>query len=331
MERIALSNRTFEGNNNAYLFADGPETVLVDTGDRLPGTYDQLVDQLGDHGVATEDIDRIFLSHWHGDHRGLAGPIQQESGAEVYVHEADADLVAGDPDAWEALVDLQTQHFEQWGLPEEKEEELTAVLDSVAWREDAPDVTTIEDGETFTINEYTLRTVHAPGHSAGLCLFELDDGSDRGEVLSSDALLPKYTPNVGGADIRVDNPLEKYLTTLRSIADAAYDRAWPGHRDVIEAPTDRAEFIVEHHEERSYRVLDALRRLGPCDTWTVSDDLFGELEHIHILHGPGESYAHLEHLDREGAIEREGTEYRLAEGVAEQVGEREDERWPLDA
>lgn len=330
MERIALSNKTFEGNNNAYLFADGPETVLVDTGDRLPGTYDQLEEQLDSYGVAIEDIDRVLLSHWHGDHRGLAGPIQQESGATVHVHEADADLVAGDSTAWDAMVDKQTGYFDQWGMPEDKQDEVMTVLDSVAWQEEPPDVEPIEDGETFDVNEYTLRAVHAPGHTAGLCLFEIEDGRDGNEVLSSDALLPKYTPNVGGADVRVEHPLEKYLGTLRAIADADYDRAWPGHRDVIEEPTARAEFIIKHHEERSYRVLDALRQHGPCDTWTVSDDLFGELEHIHILHGPGESYAHLEHLEREGSVERDESLYSLADGVAAELDEREDGRWPLD-
>jgi glyoxylase-like metal-dependent hydrolase (beta-lactamase superfamily II) len=328
MERIPLSNRTFEGNNNAYLFADGPETVLVDTGDRLPGTHEQLAEKLDSYGVFLADIDRIFLTHWHGDHRGLAGPIQQESDATVYVHEADADLVAGDPTAWGDINDLQEEYFDQWGMPDDKRAEVTDVLDSVAWQEDAPDVTHIDDGETFAVNEYTLRVVHAPGHTSGLCLFELDDGDDTA-VLSGDALLPKYTPNVGGADIRVDNPLQQYLDTLRAIVAADYDVAWPGHRDRIDDPTGRAEHIISHHEERSYRVLDALRRLGPCDTWTVSDDLFGDLEHIHILHGPGESYAHLEHLESDGCVVREGNEYRLADGVADRLDQREDGRWPL--
>jgi hypothetical protein len=69
-------------------------------------------------------------------------------------------------------------------------------------------------------------------------------------------------------------------------ADADYDRAWPGHRDPIDDPTARAELIIYHHEERAWRVLDALPRKCPCDTWTVSDDLFGELKGIHILTAP---------------------------------------------
>jgi len=328
MERILLSNQTFEGSNNAYLFADGPETVLVDTGDRVADTKAQLESKLSNHGVGFTDIDRVFLTHWHGDHRGLAGQIQQASGATVYVHEADAPLVAGDEDAWEGMANKQQQYFEQWGMPAEKREEVTAVLDSVAWRENPPSVTTIEDGDEFVVNDHTFRAVHAPGHTAGLCMFETTvDGEDA--VLTGDALLPKYTPNVGGADIRLDQPLPAYLRTLQAIAAADYDRAYPGHRDPIDEPTARAEHIVDHHEHRTWRVLSVLREHGPCDAWTVSDHLFGELEHIHILHGPGEAFAHLSHLDDEGVVDRSSDQYDLAAGTAERLDGLDDERFPL--
>jgi glyoxylase-like metal-dependent hydrolase (beta-lactamase superfamily II) len=270
----------------------------------------------------------VFLTHWHGDHRGLAGHIQQESDATVYVHEADAPLVAGDEAAWEAMIDRQQEYFEQWGMPGEKREEVTAVLDSVAWRETPPSVTTIEDGDEFSVNDTTFRTVHAPGHTAGLCMFEATiDGENA--VLTGDALLPKYTPNVGGADIRLDQALPAYLRTLQAIADADYDRAYPGHRDAIEDPTARAEHIVDHHEHRTWRVLSVLDEHGPCNAWTVSDHLFGDLEHIHILHGPGEAFAHLTHLEDDGLVERDGDEYTLAAGTAARLDDIDDERFPL--
>jgi hypothetical protein len=60
-------------------------------------------------------------------------------------------------------------------------------------------------------------------------------------------------------------------------------------------------------------VIEALDDRGPADTWTVSARLFGDLDGIHILHGPGEAFAHLDHLERHGVIERDGREYRLVE------------------
>jgi len=323
MERIPLSNAAFEGDNNAYLFADGPETVLVDTGDWTDRTREQLAASLGRHGVEFGDIDRVFLTHWHADHAGLAGAIQAASGAPVYVHEADAALVAGDADAWDALDATMEERFADWGMPEAERATLRETLVDPDTLGPWPDVTTFTGGETFSVDGAPIEAVHAPGHAAGLCLFECE-----GIVLSGDALLPKYTPNVGGADVRVADALAKYLRTLDGIVAADYDRAWPGHRDPIEDPGTRAETIIEHHEERAWRVLDALRQRGPCDAWTVSADLFGALDGIHVLHGPGEAAAHLDHLVEAGDVVRTGREYCLAEGVAERLDG--DGRWPLE-
>ncbi|MFC7157596.1 MBL fold metallo-hydrolase [Halomarina halobia] len=328
MERLSLSNGAFEGNNNAYLFHDTGETVLIDTGDWMATTQAQLHEHLREYGVTFEDIDRIFLTHWHGDHVGLAGEIQAESGAEVHVHTADALLVEGDEDAWEDLHALQKSYFDDWGMPTEKQETLRDRMAGPDMSSEYPTVTSFEDGDTFSFDGFELGVVHVSGHAAGLCMFEFQTENGR-EVFSGDALLPIYTPNVGGADVRVDNPLEKYLRGLRRIVNSNYVRAWPGHREPIDEPADRAAYIIHHHEERAWRVLDTLRRQGACDTWTVSAELFGELNGIHILHGPGESYAHLEHLEQEGTVVRDGTEYRLADGIAEKLVELEDDRWPL--
>lgn len=328
MNRIPLSNSAFEGDNNAYLFSDGEETVLIDTGDWMETTREQLEAAFAEHGLAFADVDRIALTHWHHDHVGLAGEIQAESGAEVYVHEHDAALVEGDEDAWGAMFELQKRYFEEWGIPEDGREVLRELMVNADVTAANPTVTPIADGDRISFDDTELRVVHASGHAAGLCLFETEFG-DRTEAFTGDALLPVYTPNVGGADVRVDEPLAKYLRALQGIVDADYDRAWPGHRDPIDEPTDRAAHIIDHHEERSYRVLDALDRLGPCDTWTVSADLFGDLEGIHILHGPGESFAHLDHLERAGTVVREGTEYRLADGVAADLAAIDDDRWEL--
>ncbi|WP_226004435.1 MBL fold metallo-hydrolase [Natrinema salinisoli] len=329
MERISLSNSAFEGDNNAYLFADGRETVLIDTGDWMATTREQLEAAFADRGLAFADVDRIFLTHWHHDHCGLAGEIQAESGAEVYVHADDAALVEGDEDAWEEMHDRQKRYFDEWGMPEDQQAVLLERMADGETTVEAPTVTTFEDGDVFSVGDTELEVVHTSGHAAGLSMFEADLEGER-QVFSGDALLPVYTPNVGGADVRVENPLEKYLRALQGIVDAEYERAWPGHRDPIDDPADRAQYIIDHHEERSWRVLDALDRLGPCDTWTVSADLFGDLEGIHILHGPGESYAHLEHLERAGTVVREGREYRLADGVSEELAATEEERWELE-
>ncbi|WP_115864875.1 MBL fold metallo-hydrolase [Halorussus litoreus] len=317
MKRIQLGNTVFEGRNDAYLFgADGGTTALVDTGVATDDAREQLRDGLAEHGVSFEDLDVVLLTHWHHDHAGLAGEIQQAGDAPVYVHEADAPMVVDDGLTHAEEID-QRDLFELWGTPNEKAAELLDFLDLHSEIQgDAPTVETFVDGDRFEVGDTELTAIHLPGHAAGLTGFAFDtpdaDSSQR-ELLTGDALLPKYTPNVGGADPRVEDPLGTYLDSLARIVDGGYARAWPGHRDPIDDPGARAEEIIDHHRERTERVLDVLRERGTADPWTVSGDLFGDLANIHIMHGPGEAWAHLDHLERHGVVERGAEGYALVD------------------
>lgn len=319
MEQIQLSNISFEGNNNVYLIDDNDTTILIDTGEGTEKTLSRLHEKLMNHGVAVSDIDYIFLTHWHADHTGLAGYLQAESDAIVYAHAADVPLIEQDSDAWQEMEQLQDRYLQEWGMPERKQEELNRFLDENDVKGDAAEVRPIQDGDVFKFDSIELHTVHVSGHAAGLCLFELN--GSRNEVIAGDALLPTYTPNVGGADLRVDEPLRKYLNALKYMTRADYTHVWPGHRDRISNPTERANEIIEHHRERALKVLNVLDEHGPCDAWSVSDHLFGSLEKIHILHGPGEAYAHLDHLERTGGVLRQGTKYELSDRAQQLLSE----------
>jgi hydroxyacylglutathione hydrolase len=313
---IRLGNAAFEGLNNCYVLGTEPDAdlTLVDTGVGRPETLTELRAGLADLGADFADVDRILLTHWHPDHAGLAGEIQAAADCPVYVHEHDAGIVAGRVDP-QGSDDGFRERITEWGMPPDKREELLSFLR--ANTDDTPDptVTTYEAGERFDIGSVTLEAVGLPGHTAGLSGFTFD-GHDGEELFAGDALLPYYTPNVGGADVRVDAPLAKYLATLAGIVERGYTRAWPGHRGAIVDPPGRAADIIDHHRERTARVLDALAD-GAATPWEVSATLFGDLRNIHVLHGPGEAFAHLDHLREAGVVERTGREYEVADPHAD--------------
>ena len=341
VNRIQLGNTVFEGENDVYLL-DGETTALVDTGVALSDVRADLEAGLAEYGVGFADVDEVVLTHWHPDHAGLAGEVQAAGGADVIVHEADAPLVDGTETALFLDADLQRETFERWGLPEADRKRLRGFFDAVsADLSGRPaEATTVADGDVIEAGGVPLEAVHLPGHTAGLTGFAFDprevpdhepvgragrdrvDGAESDaerrtdapeELFAGDALLPKYTPNVGGADVRVDAPLAAYARSLARIAERDFDAAHPGHRERIDNPSRRAATILDHHRHRTRRVLDVLADGGPATAWEVSAELFGELVDIHVLHGPGEAFAHLDHLADAGVVERDGTDYRLVD------------------
>ena len=278
MQILTFENHEFEGLNNAYLFAEDGDVTLVDTGINRPDVSNQLASGLADYGWDFRDVDQIVLTHWHPDHTGLAGNIQAESNAVVYVHEADASLVRQADSAHDELLKLQYDCFEEWGMPSAEQDALQPHLAMDEITGQSPTVQTFTEGDHIDAGEVKFEVMAAPGHTAGLSCFVFE-GEVGQEAIVGDAILPKYTPNVGGADVRVNRPLAKYLDTLESIIDRDFARAWPGHRDVIDAPSDRAQTILYHHRDRAQRVMDILTEIEPADAWTVSAHLFGNLEH----------------------------------------------------
>lgn len=302
MKRIRVGTFDFEGENNVYVLATADGVVLIDTGVANDGARKSLQQGLDEAGYGFNDVTAILLTHWHADHAGLAGTIQRQSDAPVYVHEKDAPLVAQKEDVFDNLYEELDQLLDDWGVPAGKQTETRKPLEGAGEIHGEPtDVTPISDGNSVETGEYSFDVIHAPGHTAGQCCFAFTrDG--RREAFVGDALLPEYTPNVGGTDIRVVQPVETYLQTLDRLADADFDRVWPGHDDVIHAPAARARTTQEHHRERAAQTRAIVKRHGPVTPWEVCTHLFGDVADVHILHGVGEASAHLQYLEQRGEI-----------------------------
>ncbi len=82
------------GHVHAFLIDDGGELSLVDT---LFETDARLVlDAIRKLGRSPADLKRIAITHAHRSHVGGLAALKRASGATVYAHEWEADIVAGD-------------------------------------------------------------------------------------------------------------------------------------------------------------------------------------------------------------------------------------------
>jgi len=271
MDRIVLGNEEFEGRNNAYVLADDDAdelALVVDTGIATDDIRRDLREGLAERGYEFADVDDIVLTHFHVDHAGLdwlakfrpkaTRPSTSTRPTPRWSHR----IPPPSPPSRSGV-----GNSSRVGRPRRCTSRTPRLFESAEIEGSPADPTPIEDGERLAVGGRTLETVHAPGHAAGLCCFETESGD---EAFVGDALLPVYTPNVGGADVRVERPLERYVATLDRLIDRDYERVWPGHRDPIAEPTARADAILEHHRERTDTIPRVSGRHGPADAWTVS-------------------------------------------------------------
>jgi glyoxylase-like metal-dependent hydrolase (beta-lactamase superfamily II) len=307
--RVAHEATSPEGANSAYVLPG--RGLLVDPGPPGDDAWETLTAGLAAADVDIETIDDIVVTHWHIDHAGLAPRLAEAADAEVHMHESDAPLLAEYEASREARVRRDGNRLRSWGAPE-------PVVRSVLENDDPsplPDnypVTPHADGDVVA----GLELVHLPGHTQGH--LGLAGGAAADSPLANglprlfvgDAVLPTYTPNVGGSDTRMADPLTAFLRTLATIEErlnALPDgEGCPGHGPPMRLAPRLGE-IRRHHRQRIRNVAAVSEGAERVTPWDVAEELFGEMSGIHAKMGAGEAAAHLTFMERRGVVEQFGS------------------------
>ena len=103
---------------NAFAIAAVDGVVLVDTGLHEPGALRQLERALDQAGLGLEHVRLLLCTHAHSDHYGLAAPITDRAGCELWMHPNHAHMTraAQDPErAFERRFEVASQS----GVPPE--------------------------------------------------------------------------------------------------------------------------------------------------------------------------------------------------------------------
>lgn len=154
------------GNVNAYLLKSTDGLVLVDAG--WPHKADTLFELVQKAGHSPADIRHLVLTHGHIDHAGSAAEVKRRTGARVYAHAADIDLITKG----------EAEHPGTTVTPGI----IPALLNLIfikpgGTKYEALSVDqTLEDGEMLPMVK-DVQIIHTPGHSAGhIALLMQQDG-----------------------------------------------------------------------------------------------------------------------------------------------------------
>jgi len=289
-----------------YAILHEGRVTLFDTGMNSPEAFAKLERSLDSLGCSVRDVERIYITHHHTDHVGMAGRIRRESGAEILFSEASRLYIRENANQ-ERLASVLRNFYAAHGLPEKALGILTTLLGHFQRSQvpfDPDSCLVLKD--LHSVYGRPVRVFQTPGHTRGHVVFFFPE---EGILLSGDHVLPDITPNLSPdlfePDFRV---LRSFLASLREIATLPVKRVWPAHGDAFDHLSQRVAEILLHHEERKALVLASVRR-GPRQAVVVSGDLFGgSLPDFDQFLALNETYVHLVELVDEGLVEerREG-------------------------
>lgn len=166
------------GNNN-YLFIDNNEAALIDCTGLIPE-----LDSVLKENNAT--LTSILLTHAHFDHIGGVKKLQEKTGAKVYLHEDDKEVLEG-----------TNPFLQSVGMP------------SV----DIPEIDVwMKEGDKIKIGDSELTVIHLPGHTPGGVGFLIDNMIFSGDTLFLNSIGRTDLP--GGDFSELKSSIENKLFTL---------------------------------------------------------------------------------------------------------------------
>ena len=318
-----------------YAFIGSEGVSLFDAGFGTPAAIEAMTKELATLGFEPKDIRRLFISHAHPDHIGMASWVKEQSPeAEVLMLEREWQWIQDrwlDNAAWTQLSDqwlvahgvpveeIEAAHREGALSPTSPRVESSDADDGEAKPEQPsgsggrspfaaiePDIT-LQDGEVVEFDDWRLRAVWTPGHTPGhMCMYE----PNRKLMFTGDHVLPYISPNVSlHADQEGSSPLEDFRASLEKVGAFDVERALPAHEFTIPDLRARCDVLLHHHDDRLEEVRSAIGD-GQASGRDVSQRVLwntGPFDDFNIFmkrSAVGETLAHLQLLEGIGRVER---------------------------
>lgn len=299
---------------NLWLIEEAEGWTLVDTGFKS-SRLQKIFEEVAERHLKGKPITRILCTHFHPDHLGLAGWLQQKFDAPLWM--TFGEWTFGRMLALEEQPEVPAEvigFYERLGFNAEQ----IAALKARGYGNFSKAVTPIprhfhriSEHDVIRIGDHDWRVIVGNGHSPEhACLYS----PGLNLLISGDQVLPRISPHIGVYPGEPEAlPLTQYLNSFAKFRDLPADvLVLPAHGDPFIGLHQRIDMLRRHHAVR----LDALIAALAQKPHTVIDTLpllFRRDIKDHMTLAVGEALAHLHHLMHEGRVVRRLT----ADGVYE--------------
>jgi glyoxylase-like metal-dependent hydrolase (beta-lactamase superfamily II) len=282
-----------------YVGKSNQGVTLIDAGFHYPPAQQAWREAFSLLQLQPDDVKAIYLTHYHPDHIGLAGWLQQWTGAPVFMHEVELERVnrvwSEGSDQAERIGEMCRQNGVPHALAGEIVENMKKLHLHVL---PLPQLQPIGSTEV-DLTDDPWQVLVTPGHSdAHTCFYQ----PQTRHLLAGDHLLDKITPNISLWPGHHPNPLLAYMESLHQVAALDISLVLPAHGQPIRDAAARVNDILRHHESRLAKMHE-IARIGRT-AYEVASVVFADkqLTAHQWRFAIAETLAHLEYLVAEGKL-----------------------------
>ena len=204
MEIISLETSGFA--SNCYILHNGADALVID-----PSVSEKKV--LGELAKRSLKLNGILLTHGHFDHIWCAKGLREATGAPLYVHELDAEM-----------------------LTDSKKNAYTTFTGG-NFTVGEPDIL-LHEGDELSLGDEKIKVIHTPGHTRGSVCFDTDEILITGDTLFAEGF-GRY--DLYGGNL---NDLKLSLQRLFKMAESENRWIYTGHGEssTLKTATDRLKY-----------------------------------------------------------------------------------------
>ena len=129
----------------------------------------------------------------------------------------------------------------------------------------------LEHGDLIKTDEYTIETVHTPGHASNHLCYLIQEEK---VMLTGDHIMNGSTVVIA----HPDGSMKDYLRSLALLRNYDFNKIGPGHGDFLEDPMAVVDWIINHRLEREGKVISKLKLFSSVTSEDLVSSVYDDVD-----------------------------------------------------